>query len=536
MTKKILLAGFLFYSLTGNTYAQTTDACKAEVDAAVKAATAPSATSVTTTPTQTNTTTVTQTVTVQIPQLTINEFMPDPEGTDSEEEWIEIKNPTDQEVSLDGWELDDSDGGSKSFSLKDKKIPAKGFLVVKSKETKIALNNTVDQVRLMAPNGQFTDIVSYSDTKTGESYARAPALCALFHVPAETNCQENNWIKETHPTPGTENTHLETMPEIKTEPPKTEVPKTTEPKIETLNEVIPKTETVKIPEKNEEKAPETATGDLSEDLEISEVFPNPKGPDKSNEWIEIHNTGDETIHLRGWEIATKSKKFEIPDHFVIKPGGYISFNFDDIKLTLKNGPNEIFLIDPEKNEMDFINYDEAPENVSFAKVTIHEQNTESENKLIPVASAQGGTSEKNREEWRWTEDKTPGKANPVYEVFEGKMIEKGVENFSVRSGQEKILVDFRKQKINPDLIALAVQQEANVKITAKKKGENQYELESYEVIQKEKNEILEGETKNTESEEEKSGWSWYWIIGCIAAGAAGFQLQKFIKAHYDQVS
>ena len=479
MTNKFFIASFLFYFLTNYAYAQTTDSCKAEVDAAVKAAT------------EKTVATVVQTTTPQILPLIINEFMPDPEGTDTDEEWIEIKNPTDQEANLDGWEVDDSEGGSKSFSLKGKIIAAHGFLVVKSKETKIALNNTVDQARLMAPNGQFIDTISYSDTKSGQSYART---------------SENTWIKEINPTPGAENIS----------------------KIEIRNEVIPKNENIpndkisSTEKVSDQKTVGTSIGDLSEDIEISEVFPNPVGPDKGKEWLEIHNTGDDTVNLGSWEIHSTTKKFKIPSNFTIKPAAYMLLNFDDIKLTLKNGPNEIYLIDPEQNEIDSISYDEAPENIAFAKIIFHNQSPRNENYFIPVASAQEHSStETDETKWLWTGTKTPGKPNPVYAIFEGKISGKGLQNFSVENGKEKILVNFEKQKINPDLIALAVQQQAKVKITGIKKGKNEYELESYEVIQQ------KADKKNAD---EKSRSNSYWILALIAIVGIGFQILKSRKS------
>jgi len=108
-------------------------------------------------------------------QITINEFIPNPEGKDAEEEWIEIYNNLDQAVDLSGWFLDDEEGGSNSFKIPENSlIPSKGYLVFSREITNIALNNDGDQVRLLLPDKNLFQKISYKQTEQGKSLANSP--------------------------------------------------------------------------------------------------------------------------------------------------------------------------------------------------------------------------------------------------------------------------------------------------------------------------------------------------------------------------
>ncbi|MCX7779094.1 MAG: lamin tail domain-containing protein [Patescibacteria group bacterium] len=104
-------------------------------------------------------------------EIFISEFLPNPKGRD-EAEWIEIFNNGDREVDLSGWFLDDMDGGSKPYQIKEgiKILPGE-HLLFERKETKIALNNNFDSVRILDPEGNLFFEVTYEKPKEGFSYA-----------------------------------------------------------------------------------------------------------------------------------------------------------------------------------------------------------------------------------------------------------------------------------------------------------------------------------------------------------------------------
>lgn len=88
------------------------------------------------------------------------------------EEWIELFNPTDHEISLGGWILDDlKDGGSKPFIIPlDAGIGAGEYRFFPKSETKLSLNDSGDDVWLIAPDEQWSDYVAVPKLKAGISF------------------------------------------------------------------------------------------------------------------------------------------------------------------------------------------------------------------------------------------------------------------------------------------------------------------------------------------------------------------------------
>ncbi|MBT5337661.1 hypothetical protein HOL46_00195, partial [Candidatus Falkowbacteria bacterium] len=104
-------------------------------------------------------------------KVIISEFMADPEGSD-DEEWIELYNASDEDLNLLGWSLDDAEGGSNPFVIKDNLIiKSQDYLVIKKEESGLVLNNSSDSVRLLDPNLKLIDQYEYQNPKTGSSFS-----------------------------------------------------------------------------------------------------------------------------------------------------------------------------------------------------------------------------------------------------------------------------------------------------------------------------------------------------------------------------
>jgi len=123
--------------------------------------------------------------------IIISEFLPNPEGKDQENEWIELFNQSSQIANLTNWQLDDQDGGSSPFIFPENSLIAPNqFLVLVRPITKIALNNDNDQVRLIYPDGSIATEVNYlAEKKEGFSIA----------------FDGNNYLWTKIPTPGSVN-------------------------------------------------------------------------------------------------------------------------------------------------------------------------------------------------------------------------------------------------------------------------------------------------------------------------------------------
>lgn len=131
--------------------------------------------------------------------LYINEWFPNPPGTDASGEFIELYNSGGSALALNGYAL--GTGAKKKFSLAGHTIAAGGYLVLKKAQTNLALKNTDGALFLYGPNGQVVDQASFEGSAPeGESFSRisyvaSPAQHFVF----------------TNPTPGARNRTVNTM-------------------------------------------------------------------------------------------------------------------------------------------------------------------------------------------------------------------------------------------------------------------------------------------------------------------------------------
>lgn len=107
------------------------------------------------------------------PSMELSELFPDPESplVDSSDEFIEIFNPSSDEVDLSGWVVKDESGAS--FLIKDRSVPARSWLAIYAKDSKLTLNNTGDVVQLVDPNGKIQDeSADYGNAEPGLSWSK----------------------------------------------------------------------------------------------------------------------------------------------------------------------------------------------------------------------------------------------------------------------------------------------------------------------------------------------------------------------------
>jgi competence ComEA-like helix-hairpin-helix protein len=101
----------------------------------------------------------------------INEVLPNPEGADETEEWIELYNTNNFDVDLSGWQIKDIEGTTTTHTIKQNTIiSANGFLVLKRPETKIMLNNDSDGLNLISPDKKIIHSVNFPKAPLGQSY------------------------------------------------------------------------------------------------------------------------------------------------------------------------------------------------------------------------------------------------------------------------------------------------------------------------------------------------------------------------------
>jgi len=136
-------------------------------------------------------------VTVGVPpvKVVINEFLPNPVGTDTgDNEFIELYNYGDTAADITGWTLKDAFGTTTSYTITGTIEPGE-FKVFWRNETGITLNNDEDMIYLNNSAGTIVDSYHYTSSTEGKSWARIPDGTGDF--------------VEADPTPGAKNRIIE---------------------------------------------------------------------------------------------------------------------------------------------------------------------------------------------------------------------------------------------------------------------------------------------------------------------------------------
>ncbi len=241
--------------------------------------------------------------------IVINELYPNP--ATGENEWIELRNTTNADISIAGWKLKDASTSAGYAFPAGSSLSAGGFLVIGADISKIALNNTgTESLTLLFPDETTAYSFEYAKTEKGASYAWDGHAFRLTHTS----------------TPGEDN--------------------------------VFDPEPVSLP------LPPIGT------IRLNELFPNPKEKGEANEWIELRNSGPEPVSLLGWTLRSGSGKFtwtgKLPEEQrVIPSGGFLVLPRSLTRLALRNTNGAVTLTAPDGAIMDAVAYGKTSEGTSY---------------------------------------------------------------------------------------------------------------------------------------------------------------------------
>jgi PKD repeat protein len=185
-------------------------------------------------------------------ELKIIDFMANPEGSDSGNEWIELKNTSDVSGYAVGWTLDDSEGQSSGYKMDELFFEAGEIRKIYNSESKVNLNNSDDMVRILYKD-EVVEKKMYDTAVSGVSFISSLNLDGLN--------QDDENVED---------------------------------------------------EKNYDGVISYQYGGYDK-IRLNEIMPNPEGKDSGNEWLEIYNYGKEDVDLGGWYVMVNSKKIELDD-------------------------------------------------------------------------------------------------------------------------------------------------------------------------------------------------------------------------------
>ncbi len=241
----------------------------------------------------------------------INEFLADPYSLYSEE-WIELYNPTDVEVDISGYVLDDLvAGGTGPYTIPSgTTIPAYGFVVFYQSVTGIGLNNAGDTVNYIMPDGvTVLDSFVYTSSVDDISYGR------------ETDGGPT-WITFDIPTPGDSN---------------------------------------------------VVTTALGDSIVINEFLPDPNTL-YTEEWIELYNPNDVDVDISGYvidDITTGgTAAYTLPAGTIIPAHGYVVLYQGITNIALNNAGDTVNYINPDGvTVLDSYTYSSSSDDVSYGRET-----------------------------------------------------------------------------------------------------------------------------------------------------------------------
>lgn len=217
-----------------------------------------------------------------VPSLRINEFLPNPDGTDRGQEYVEIVNTGGSAVNLQGWTLGDSLNAERHVFGDVVIEPGDGLVVfdrgdhghvpqsLVSTTGFLSLNNAGDTVVLADPAGAIMDRVDYQWSVSGVSWNRAedfsedaPFVLHVDVVGAGAATSPGTRVG------GEDFTHVPT-PEFQ--------------------------------------------------VVLNEVLPNPVGTDRGQEYVEIVNLGPDEADLSGFVLSDRTGERHDFRGTVLAPG------------------------------------------------------------------------------------------------------------------------------------------------------------------------------------------------------------------------
>ena len=228
-------------------------------------------------------------------------------------EYIELYNTSNEDIILNGWMLTYG-GDIGEYTLDGLTISANGYLVLYNSEYEWTLPEgtacPIDKFKQM--NNKGKTFVLYHNAQEIDSYTYPEAEPGISWEYSETGWHLSS--DERGGTPGEPNSEGKDEEEEEPEPDE------------------PEKEDPEESEDPEEEEPEQPSGSFSSgDIRINEIMADPKNLEElpETEYIELYNTMDEEVQLKGWILQYGSTKVALDDVSIAAQGYMVLYRSGD---------------------------------------------------------------------------------------------------------------------------------------------------------------------------------------------------------------
>jgi competence ComEA-like helix-hairpin-helix protein len=380
----------------------------------------------------------------EIRNIIIHKILPNPEGNDSEGEYIELYNLGDEPVDLYGWALSDNTDNKYIIESEESLIEPQGKYKIMREVSKIVLNNTSDTVFLYPPDSEEASVeLEYEGAKSGIVFRCDSAMIEDCGWELSVNSEpqssdgagqktDDSQFKDDDYSTNKSSSSADDFEMVVDFFVLENYPVARPILFDASSSVLFSTSSAKYywdfgdGFTNVLPRPEhtyfatgtyniiltiydgLATGTKEQDivivddsyfsgyvatntLKITEILPNPEDNDRTDEYIEVYNYGEAPISLSGWGLDdildSGSKPFIFSDEWKIGPGEYLTVYSEDSGVILNNNLDNAILLDPDGKVVDQVEYEKAEFSKSFAR----------------------GQNDK----WFWTSELSPGEENEI---------------------------------------------------------------------------------------------------------------------------
>jgi PKD repeat protein len=286
-------------------------------------------------------------------------------GTSSNDEFIELFNPTNEPVNLEGYKLSKKTktGSSESTLVSATKfsgiIQAHGYFLIAHPNYREEMSADLDYsgstyyisddntILLYNESGILLDKVGFGLANDSEnSPAENPNASQSIERKDFIDSDDNAADFSINTSPSPQNINI----------------------IEESGEELPDgSESSEDTENNNDTAPDTSgiCATISSGVRLNEIFPYPENGD---EFVEIVNIGGSCIDVSGWKVMDEAgHKKEFPENSILDPGEYL---FLEGNLYLNNDSDTVYLLGRDgstKNDaLDSQNFEKARKDYSYS--------------------------------------------------------------------------------------------------------------------------------------------------------------------------